>query len=99
MESQEQKVPILKQDAKVMVEVDFNSAGAIAQSLFVIAGKWTDEERKEFQTLLNEKKELSDISQLCYIYLDRLYRLILVEAKKTEQLEYRDLNQAANPLN
>lgn len=92
------KVPILKKDEKVTIEVDYNDSGAIAQALFIIAKTWSPEKIEQFRTAIDSRSKLTDIEMICYVYLDKIYRSILEKAKEEDKVEFTELNMTANPL-
>lgn len=92
------KVPVLKRDAKVTIELDYNECGAIAQTLFCLASTWDKDKIDEFQKIVSEKGKLTDISMICYVYMEKVYRNILEKAKSEDNVDYTDFTNCINPL-
>jgi hypothetical protein len=85
------KVPIVKKDAIVPIEMNYTEIACLVQGLFLIAGRWTPEQIEEFKQLLESKVTSKDPQQITYIVLDQFYRKILSKAKELDMIEYSEM--------
>ena len=99
METQntELKVPILKKDSTISITLNYSQMGALVQSLFIIAGHWSEEKRNEFKEILEQKGQLKDAEQITYILIDQIYRNALNIAKAEDKIEMTGITRA--PIN
>jgi hypothetical protein len=88
------EIPVLKKDAKVQIEIGYQEAAAIAQTFFIIAGKWDEATKNEFKTLIDKREQINNPEMITYIILDQLYRKLLQKAKDEDQVEMTKLSEA-----
>lgn len=98
IENNNLKVPLLKKDAVVNIEFDYNKAGALVQAMMIIGGKWDKVKQSEFQDVIKNNKEVKDIEFLTYLYLDRTYREVIDIASKQDMIEFTNILTNSQPL-
>jgi|APCry1669188910_1035180.scaffolds.fasta_scaffold28359_2 hypothetical protein len=86
------KVPVLKKDAVINAQLDYNTTGALVQTLFYIVDLWGKEKSEEFINKLKNKEDLTDTSMVIYYYIDRLFRQVMETATKENLVEYTETN-------
>ena len=91
----ELKVPILKKDAIINIELNYSQMGALVQSLFIFASHWDDAKRKQFQEVLEKKGKLDDPEFITYILLDQIYRNTILKAQQEDKIEMTDVSMSA----
>lgn len=86
------KVPVLKKDAVINAQLDYNTTGALVQTLFYIVDLWGKEKSEEFINKLKNKEDLTDTSMVIYYYIDRLFRQVMETATKENLVDYTETN-------
>jgi len=97
----ETKIPILKKDAKVSVDLGYSEAGALAQCIFLITSSWktnSPEKIEDLKKALQERTPITGLEENAFLIIDNMYKKILKQAIETNQVEYRELENAFNPL-
>ena len=96
-EQQKLSIPVIKKDALVNIDISYAECGAIVNSLFSLAKGSAPMDLEEFKKLIEGGLEVKDQIQITYLILDKLYRKILEQAKKNDQIEMTEFT-IPNPL-
>jgi len=86
------KVPILKKDAVITLDLDYQNLGYIAQALMLLAKGFSPEEMEAFKAILANKEPISDLRMAAYINLDMIYRKAIKQAESESKVEYMDVD-------
>ena len=85
------KIPVIKPEAMVTIELNSQEISAIVQAIFYISEGWTKDNVDEIITTLQAQKPLTDPRQITFVLLDRVYKKLLKEAQDTNQTAETEL--------